>query len=95
MKDLKIYEIQHDDEKTWVCDYTAIKALQKFLDEYSFDLTEIFDENIQDIVQMPSINWNQFTLRISEPGDEETESITFWEFMKHQKEPEVFCSTLN
>jgi len=92
MKTLNIYEIHHNDEKTWVCDYTLIKALKRFADHQFYYASELWDDSVQDIIIVPSINWNQYMVRMKEPSQE---NITFYEFMKHQQDPEVISSALN
>lgn len=90
----KIYEIQINGEKEWVCADTAIEALKAYSSITDITLTDF--ENDDDIVEVPKEKWSEMKiLNIDEFEDDSRTEITFSEYMEKEATSADIIATTN
>ena len=92
----KIYEIQINGEKEWVCADTAIEALKTYTSITDITLTDF--ENDDDIVEIPKEKWSEMNIlnteEINEDGGYGVE-MTFAEYMEKEAISADIIATTN
>ena len=93
----KIYEIQINGEKEWVCADTAIEALKAYSSITDITLTDF--ENDDDITEVPKEKWSEMNIVNTEGEyDEETGlpvTKTFAEYMEKESTSADIIATTN
>ena len=93
----KIYEIQINGEKEWICADTAIEALKFYCSLTDISISEF--ENDDDIVEVPKEKWSEMTIVDTEGEyDEETGwpvNKTFSEYMETEATSADIIATTN
>ena len=93
----KIYEIQINGEKEWVCADTAIEALKAYSSITDITLTDF--ENDDDIVEVPKEKWSEMNIVDTEVEyDDETGCpviMTFAEYMEKEATSADIIATTN
>lgn len=93
----KIYEIQINGEKEWVCADTAIEALKTYKSITDCDLSDF--ENDDDIVEIPKEKWAEMNI-VDTEGDYDDKTgypiiMTFAEYMEKEAKVSDIIATTN
>lgn len=90
----KIYEIQINGEKEWVCADTAIEALKAYSSITGITLTDF--ENDDDIVEVPQEKWSEMKiLNIDESEEDLSIEMTFADYMEKEATSADIIATTN
>ena len=93
----KIYEIQINGEKEWVCADTAIEALKAYSSITDITLTDF--ENDDDIAEVPKEKWSEMTIVDTEGEYDEEKGfpiqMTFSEYMEKEATSADIIATTN
>ena len=91
--ELKIYEIQWiDGEKEWVSEYTKFAALRRYLIATGLDIFDI--DHIVDIVEVQKEHWQNYKVFNNDKEDDESDEITFEEWMMENQSPGIICGDM-
>lgn len=87
---MKIFELRwtKQDEKEWIAADTNIEALKKYCSITGMDLSD-FDE-LDEIIEIPESEWDKFSVR----EEDREEAITFRQWMKENKYPDIIAGTM-
>lgn len=86
---MKIFEIAWGDgEKEWIAANTTIQALKVYSSMTGVDLDDFEDDD--NIVELPKSKWGRYTVK----EEDAEESITFKQWMKENKRPDIIAGTM-
>ena len=93
----KIYEIQINGEKEWMCADTVIEALKAYCSITDTDLIDF--DNDDDIVEVPKEKWHEMNI-VDTDGDYDEENgypitMTFAEYMEKEATSSDIIATTN
>lgn len=97
-RELKIFELKWTEqgEGEWVCAHTNIEALMFYLNTCSMSLHDL-DKN-DEIIEVPKEKWSELYIKnddFDELNDpEDWKHMSFEEYMKDKKHPDIIATTL-